>query len=90
MHAACIGSAEEENRKQGVDQQDIFSRVVLLLAALTRGLFRRVLGADDTPCRAVPSGAQGGTPALGLALRPGASPRARSAASSMGKRPCIH
>src|SRR5712691_6883258 len=50
---ATTGIAEEENRQQGVDPQDIFSRVVLLLAALTRGLFRRVLGANDTPWRAV-------------------------------------
>ena len=49
MGAAAIGVAEEEDDKQGVDQQDIFDGVVLFLAAITRGLLRRVLGADDAP-----------------------------------------
>jgi hypothetical protein len=29
----------------------MFARVVFLLAALTGGLFSRVVGADDAPCR---------------------------------------
>src|SRR3989475_11361946 len=49
MRATSIRVAEEEDREQGIDQQDIFYGVVLFLAAITLGLFRRVLGADDTP-----------------------------------------
>jgi hypothetical protein len=53
MGAAAIGVAQEEDEEQGIDQQDIFDGVVLFLAAITCGLFRRVLGADDAPFGAV-------------------------------------
>jgi|SRR4030095_6766067 hypothetical protein len=53
MDAAVIGVAQKEDREEGIDEQDIFDRVVLFLAALTFRLFRRVLGADDTPFRPV-------------------------------------
>jgi len=53
MGAAAIRVAQEENEEQGIDQQDIFYRVVLFLAALTCGLLRSVLGADDAPFRPV-------------------------------------
>ena len=53
MDAAAIGIAEEEDDEQGIDEQDIFDGVVLFLAALTVGLFSRVLGADDAPLRPV-------------------------------------
>jgi len=53
MDAAAIGVAEKEDREEGIDQQDIFDGMVLFLAALTRGLLRRVLGADDAPFGAV-------------------------------------
>src|SRR5712692_5328259 len=49
MDAASVRVAQKEDREQGIDQQDIFYRVVLFLAALTFRLFRRVLGADDAP-----------------------------------------
>src|SRR5712691_11906300 len=49
MDATSISVAEEEDREQGIDQENIFYRMVLFLAAITRLLFRRVLGADDTP-----------------------------------------
>jgi len=49
MEAAAIGVTQKEDREQGIDQQDIFYGVVLFLAAITRGLLRRVLGADDAP-----------------------------------------
>jgi hypothetical protein len=49
MGAAAVGVAEEEDEEQGIDQQDIFYRVVFFLAAITFGLFSRVLGADDAP-----------------------------------------
>src|SRR5262249_51894070 len=60
MDAAATGVAQQEDREEGVDQQDIFDRVVLFLAALTRGLFNRVLGADNPPFRAV-MGTRGAT-----------------------------
>ena len=53
MGAAAVGVAQKEDAEQGIDQQDIFDRMILFLAALTRGLFRRVLGADDAPLGAV-------------------------------------
>ena len=36
-------------QEEGIHEQHIFHRMVFFLAALTRGLFRRVLGADDAP-----------------------------------------
>jgi hypothetical protein len=53
MDAAAISVAQKEDREKGIDQQDIFYGVVLFLAALTCGLLRRVLGADDAPFRPV-------------------------------------
>ena len=53
MGAAAIGVAQEEDQEQRIDEQDIFDGVVFFLAAITRGLFRRVLGADDAPLGAV-------------------------------------
>src|SRR6266581_8354865 len=53
MSAAAIGVTEKKDEKQGIDEQDIFHRVVFFLAAITRGLFSRVLGADDAPFRPV-------------------------------------
>src|SRR2546427_11295074 len=49
MHTAAIGVTEKEDDEQGIDEQDIFDRVVSFLAAITLRLCRRVLGADDTP-----------------------------------------
>ena len=53
MDTATVGVAQKEDEEQGIDQEDIFYRVVLFLAALTVGLFSRVLGADDAPLRPV-------------------------------------
>jgi len=53
MGAAAIGVTEKKDDEQGIDQQDIFYRMILFLAAITRGLFKRVLGADDAPLRPV-------------------------------------
>ena len=53
MHVAPIRVTEKENHEWRIDQQNIFDRVILLLAALTVCLFNRVLGADDAPRRAV-------------------------------------
>src|SRR5712692_1797490 len=53
MDAAAVGRTQKENREQGIDEQDIFDRVVLFLAAITFRLCSRVLGADDAPFRSV-------------------------------------
>ena len=111
-----MGVAQKEDQEEGIDEQDIFDRVVLFLAAITLRLFSRVLGADDTPLRPVmgtrgDGGAAAGTVATGAGAsargatrgaasasetpsrcaragreRAGASPRARSATSSAGRR----
>ena len=53
MDTAAVGVAQKEDDEERIDEQDIFDRVVLFLAAIARGLSRRVLGADDTPLGAV-------------------------------------
>ena len=53
MGAAAIGVTEKEDEEQGIDEQDIFYCMVFFLAAITRFLFNRVLGADDPPFRPV-------------------------------------
>ena len=53
MHTAAMGRTQKQDREGGIDEQDIFDRVVSFLAALTRFLFSRVLGADDAPFRPV-------------------------------------
>jgi hypothetical protein len=116
MDPAAVGVAQKEDDEQGIDEQDIFDRVVFFLAALTLLLFSRVLGADDASFRPVmgtrgEAGAAAGMGATGAGSsssgtttvaasasetpsrwaravreRAGASPRARSAANSTGKR----
>src|SRR4029077_8320712 len=39
MGAAAVGVAQKEDREEGVDQQDIFDRMVLFLATITLRLF---------------------------------------------------
>ena len=115
MDTAAVGVAQKEDDEERIDEQDIFDSVVLFLAAITRGLLRRVLGADDAPFGPVmgkrgdagtPTGAAAGersassngattvaasdseTPrrwAIAVREWVGASPRARSVASSAGK-----
>src|SRR6266581_1262312 len=106
MDAAAVGVAQKEDQQEeGIDEQDICDGVVLFLAAITRFLFSRVLGADNAPFRLV-RGKRGdagafssGVTTVGAAAsatphrwaravreRAGASPRVRSAASSMGRR----
>src|SRR5690349_5247156 len=59
MDTATIGIAEEEDEEQRMDEEHVFYRMVLFLAAITRGLFSRVLGADDPSFRPV-MGKRGG------------------------------
>jgi hypothetical protein len=99
MGATAVGVAQKEDEQQRIDQQDIVDRVVFLLAALTVGLFRRVLGADDAPLRPV-MGTRA-TVAASAAVPPrrcawaasegvGASLRMRRAVSSTGQSTWIH
>jgi hypothetical protein len=53
MDTAAVGVAQKEDDEERIDEQHIFDRVVLFLAAIALGLFRRVLGADDAPLGAV-------------------------------------
>ena len=53
MGAAAIGITEKEDEEQGIDQQDIFYRMISFLTAITLFLFSRVLGADDASFGAV-------------------------------------
>jgi hypothetical protein len=53
MDTAAVGVTQKEDREGGIDEQDVFDGVVFFLAALTVGLFNRVLGADDAPFRPV-------------------------------------
>src|SRR5262245_64458972 len=53
MDTATIGLAEEKDEEQGVDEEHIFYGMVFFLAAITLGLFSRVLGADDASFRPV-------------------------------------
>jgi hypothetical protein len=53
VDTAAIGVAQKEDEEQGIHAQDIFDRVIFFLAAITRGLFSRVLEADDAPFRPV-------------------------------------
>ena len=116
MDTAAVGIAQQEDREQGIDEQDMVDGVVFVLPALTLLLFTRVVGADEAPCGPVmgtrgEAGAAAGMGATGAGSsasgvttvaaaaseiprrwaraareRAGASPRARSAASSAGKR----
>ena len=83
MDAPSAGLTEKKDREQGIDQQDIFYRVVFFLAALTRGLLRRVLGADNPPFRAV-MGTRGdaGPVATGTGSASGATTVAASASET--------
>jgi len=53
VRATAVGVTEKENREGRIDQQDIFHGVVFFLAAITIGLFSRVLGAHDASLGAV-------------------------------------
>src|SRR5258708_35864699 len=88
MDAPSIGVAQEEDDEQGIDEQDIFYRVVFFLAAITLGLFSRVLGADDAPFGPV-MGTRGEAGAVaGAAMRgAGSSSSGATAAAASGSRP---
>ncbi len=91
MHPAARGVAQQEDREQGIDQQDIVDGVVLVLAALTRGLVRRGLGADDAPCGPVrgtrgEAGAAAGMGATGVEASSGGTTTVAASASAIPRR----
>jgi hypothetical protein len=53
MPTPAVGVAPQEARAEGLDEHDMVDGVVCLLAALTRALFRSVLGAAAAPFRPV-------------------------------------
>ena len=67
-HGHAIGVTEKEDRKEGIDQQDIFDRVVFFLATITLFLFSRVLGADDAPFGPVMGSGDTGTAVGAVAM----------------------
>ena len=53
MDVPAVRLAEKKDCEWGIDEQDVFPRVIFFLAALTCRLFSRVLGADDPSFRPV-------------------------------------
>jgi hypothetical protein len=53
MDTALMGRTQEQNAQRGVDQQDVFQHVSLFLAAITRFLFSRIVGARNGALGAV-------------------------------------
>src|SRR5262245_5120934 len=97
--AASIGLTQKEDRERSVDQQHVFDRVALFLAAITERLLSRIVGALDAtfgPIVVKRGEAGAGAAASALATprrlaysvkdRVGASPRARSVARSTTNR----
>src|SRR5262249_58401874 len=83
MPTAAVGVTEKEDQEEGIHEQHIFHRVVFFLAAITRGLFSRVLGADDPSFRAV-LGKRG---ASGVATRADSSSGTTTVAASASETP---
>src|SRR5215470_14902010 len=71
MDTAAIGVTQKEDEEQSIDEEHIFYRMVFFLAALTRGLFHRVLGADDASFRPIMGKSCYVESARGLAERDG-------------------
>jgi hypothetical protein len=88
MGAAAIGITQEKDHEEGIDQQDIFHRMVFFLAAITRFLFSRVLGADDASLGAVmgkrgdPEAAAGLAPVVAASASNGVTTVAASASET--------
>jgi hypothetical protein len=49
VDTACMGLTQEENREPSIDQQHVFDRVALFLAAIRARLPSRILRALDAP-----------------------------------------
>src|SRR2546427_6652564 len=87
MHTATMGRTQKQDGEGGIDQQDIFDRMVFFLPALTVRLFSRVLGADDAPFGPV-MGQRGdaGTPAMGAGSSASSVTTVAASASAMPRR----
>jgi len=87
MDPAAVGVAQKEDDEESIDEQDIFDRMVLFLPAITLMLFRRVLGPDDAPFRAVmgkrgEAGTAAGLGATGVGSSSGTTTAAASASET--------
>ena len=62
MHTARMSFTQEQDTQGSIDQQDVFEHMPLFLAAVTRFLFSRVVGARDGSLGAIMTkrGAMGG------------------------------
>src|SRR6266850_617039 len=87
MDTAAIGVTEKEDEEQRIHEQDVFDRVVFFLAAITVGLFSRVLGADDAPFRPV-MGKRGESDAATTGAGSSASEPTMETASASATPPC--
>src|SRR5262249_51791160 len=67
MHTAAIGRTQKQDGEGGIDQQDIFHRVVFFLAAITPRLFSSVWGADVASSGAAMGKRGGAAVAAGVA-----------------------
>ena len=88
MDTAAVSVAQKEDDEQGIDEQDIFDGVISFLPTITCLLFNRVLGADDSPFRAV-MGKRGDADAAAgpVATGVGSSSRATMVAASASETP---
>src|SRR5690349_11258324 len=87
MEAAPDGVAEEDDEEQGIDQQDVLYGMVFFLAAVTLGLFSRVLGADDAPFRPVMRKRGAVCPATGAQADAGTGASSGAATSAPSETP---
>jgi hypothetical protein len=92
MGAAGRGLTQEEDRECGLDQQDVFDRVALFLAAITARLLNWILGALDAPLGPVvpnrgEAGAEAGAAAGGPDVLDGSSVETTSALASVSVTP---
>jgi hypothetical protein len=83
-----VGRTQKQDGERGIDEQAMFHRVVLCLAALTRRLFSSVLGADAAPFGAVMGNREDACPAAGAAATgAGSSNGAATVAASASETP---
>jgi hypothetical protein len=90
--AASIGRTQEEDRECRIDQEDVFDRVALFLAAITARLLKGILRALDAPLGPVvpkrgEAGAEAGATAGGPDVLGGSSVGTTSALASVSVTP---
>jgi hypothetical protein len=92
MGTARVGLAQKEDRECRIDQQHVFDRVALVLAAITARLLTWILGALDAPLGPVvpkrgEAGAEAGAAAGGSDVLGGSSVGTTSALASASVTP---